>query len=337
MVITTWHSLCTTTCGCLPNSGAPVSTLETQQHFMNHNSQGEGKFGGSSPSLTSSHKGHSQMQSPLPRQGLHSLTAPPQILLKPQSNILIAPGGIHPVGDNHTQGRPTQQKWGWREEESAAWLEDTEASFQDCHFTRILNEGISLSVRVKQGNTTAPLTTSWLTLPPRDTPYRTVSQLRHQDTLWPRCTAMHCYIQVLPLAFANLGFRDGRDHGLEKAVHDVKVQGEQGERMNESMREKLEKIQVRAEQGKNCLAWFHLIHGRCWMRWHYSGQTARSQYSATTLHAPRGHFYFPIQSLLVVSQEQLKKHKQSFNSLLPEGLSSESGLVLITHSYEAAT
>lgn len=47
---------------------------------------------------------------------------------------------------------------------------------------------------------------------------------------------------------------------------------------------------------------------------------------------PGGHFYFPIQSLLVISQEQLKKHKQSFNSLLPEGPSSEFGLVH-THSY----
>lgn len=55
----------------------------------------------------------------------------------------------------------------------------------------------------------------------------------------------------------------------------------------------------------------------------------RSYYSAKDPEAnipAGGHFYFPIQSLLVISQEQLKKHKQSFNSLLPEGPSSEFGL-----------
>lgn len=97
--------------------------------------------------------------------------------------------------------------------------------------------------------------------------------------------------------------------------------------MNERMREKSEEIQVKSGTGlepfrPDCISrrgdtgWGHI--------------TPAKDPEASI--PPGGHFYFPIQSLLVISQEQLKKHKQSFNSLLPEGPSSEFGLVH-THSY----
>lgn len=127
------------------------------------------------------------------------------------------------MGNNHTQGRPGRL---------------TGTSFKGKHHCP-LDHHLNLCVSPRD---------SW------DPP--TVSQLLHRDTLWPRWTVMHCYIYVLPLAFANLDSPTAGTTMGERSSSWCQGTGRaerlERERMNERMRAKSGKIQVRADQGQDC-------------------------------------------------------------------------------------
>ena len=189
LVITSWRLWCTTASGCLPSSGEPVSTLETHQPVINQRYGEEQAGGGLSPSLTSfrispSKKDHVGWWSLSRRCWIHRVAS------------LIALCGTVPLGDSHAQGRATLQKWGcgvcvwWGAAGRGA------CSAWRAHGSLLLRvprvSSWALSFCVPSGNS-------------QDTPHPTVSQRLQQDSVWPRCTAMCCYIQ----AFGSWGRRGG--------------------------------------------------------------------------------------------------------------------------------
>lgn len=104
-----WRSLGTATHVWVPNSRAPVSTLEKQQPYISQ-LPGRGDIWGfeSFPNLF--HIRHSKWQSSLLRQRIQSVAIPPPILLKPQSNILNRTWWTLPSGWQSYPGQanPTQ-------------------------------------------------------------------------------------------------------------------------------------------------------------------------------------------------------------------------------------
>ena len=216
-----------------------------------------------------------------------------------------------PVGDSHAQGRATLQKWGCGVGggmgERVLPGRFMEASFYGSHVCPH-EHWASVCLPGTARTLPAPLFPNVWT-----------------DSVWSRCTAMRCYIQ----ASSSLGQRGGGYLEWEGGswVEGTREKRLETEQMQERMREKSEKNTGRNSSGRIVLTG-HLTH-YTWMRWGHSGWRTGSQDS------PRRSFYFSIQSSLVVSQEQLEKHQQSFNSLLPEGLSSGFGPALIIHFYEA--
>lgn len=197
--MTMGHLLRTTTSGCLPSSGGPVSILETEQPVINHSYGGEEASGGpASPSPLSISGTHNC--SPPPRERLCRPMIPPQMLLKPQSNTFNSPRWHCPSGWQSHPGQADPAKMrllaGWGGGQCVlAWKAHGSLLPRVTHLS-----SWALSLCVSPRNS-------------QDTPYPTVSQCLHQDTLWPRGIAMCCYMQVYPLAFADLGSRGGGYHG----------------------------------------------------------------------------------------------------------------------------
>lgn len=178
---------------------------------------GRGGIWGSDLSLTSFHIRHSQLHPP-PRGRLCRPMIPPQMLLKPQSNTFNSPRWHCPSGWQSRPGQADPAKMrllvGWGAGQCVlAWKAHGSLLPRVTHLS-----SWALSLCVSPRNS-------------QDTLYPTVSQCLHQDTLWPRGIAMCCYMQVYPLAFADLGSRGGGTTG-KKAVPGVKAPGERYKREN---------------------------------------------------------------------------------------------------------
>ena len=226
-----------------------------------------------------------------------------------RATALIALGGTVPVGDNHAQGRLILQKWGcWR------WGGGTVCSGL---------EGSRESP--PKGNTSVLLSTE-LVCVSQEQPGHSLPHCFPKSASGHFVTWVHCHVLLHPGLSPRLCQRGIQRWRVPRVRKQFLVWRHQGKDVRERTDAGEDEREIRKSSGRNVLP-DHLTRktlDEMRLLWPKSQKPGPP---------PGARVYLPIQSSLAVSQERLKKHKQSFNSLLPEDLSSDFGLVLIIHSY----